>query len=627
MDTRKTERVGVTTLDTWFEEPDCDPEIIRPAKPKRRKRKRRKAHACPTPVSAPEPAPVQELVDTRECVEQVERAERAERALSQYWRLLDALLSIAPDMFSLKNRFGVYQAASASFCSFVGRAEKDIRGRTDTEIVPAACAALFARHDEEVMRTRTARVWEESLRLRDRTLLLRVSKSPVSGESGECAGILCCIRDVSALHRLTQQNRSLTRAVTDPFWVMDRAGVIVDANQSFLRIIGVPAQQVLGRKIQELGAVEFSRSESALLHLVARDGAAHCSMRLKVGEQSRQFDIEATEVSRKSGRIICFAGEVKLPPARVPDKPAAGQPRSLVRARLVDLNDLVRRALAPQDRQIPSSVQVSCDLEPNLWRVLADPLLVLQVFSNLVANAVEAMDGRGKLRVCTRNIQLVEELALMYPQLKPGRYSYASIEDSGRGITPSLVAKIFDPFITTKQNGRGMGLANARRNVQMHHGHITVRSQPGQGTSFSVFLPAYEGKAPENGSAALPVGTETLLVVEGENAMLAHVTAMLQKLAYRVLGAISLHQAFDLLQRPHAEIGAMLLDSAVPDLDPAALMARLKRLHPDVKIIVTGRGEPGSLELDLLDAGATAYIRKPYRVELLAPKLREVLDR
>lgn len=560
-----------------------------------------------------------------------DRSRRAERALLQYWRLLDAIFETVPDMFALKDRRGVYQAAGPSFCRFAGLDENAIRGHSDHALFPAAMADALRRFDLEVMRGMRPKTWEERIDSGNACRVVRISKTPVPGERGTCAGILCALRDVTETHQLAEQNSVLIHVVSDPFWVLDLQGNILDVSHGYCAMTGYPREKLIGQNAGGHPVLAASDGLATIRQRLSRARVAVIPVHHRTHD-GRMLELIAhsTRLNVNGGRILQFFQVTAAPARSIAPKPPEDKSKergNRPKARVISLNDIVRTALDQQNRRITPGLRIGYDLHSDLWDILADPFQILQVFTNLLTNAIEAIENRGSIRISTRNVEVVEELAMLYPHLKPGRYAMVSVEDSGKGIGPELLGKIFDPFITTKEHGSGMGLAMAQRNVRNHGGHITVRSQAGKGSTFCVFLPATELRHENNAkSGILPIGSETVLLTDEEPHVLSTGRRMLERLGYRVVTANNMREALVQMHEYPESLDLAVFDTAMPELDDPNFIKRVRRLRPDIRIVLSGNQELDEMTQDLLDAGAVTYVRKPFRVEVFAPRIRQALD-
>jgi CheY-like chemotaxis protein len=264
----------------------------------------------------------------------------------------------------------------------------------------------------------------------------------------------------------------------------------------------------------------------------------------------------------------------------------------------------------------------------DLYAVHADAGQLEQVITNMVLNAHDAMPNGGKLTLETENVTFDGETADPYAEIKPGNYAVLSITDTGRGMSPEVKARVFEPFFSTKDvgQGTGLGLATCYGIVKQSGGDISVISEPGRGTTFKIYLP----QAPSETQAApaadrpagLPGGTETILLVEDDAALLELAATFLGRLGYRVFTAHDGVDALGLLEkRGQSPVHLLCTDVLMPRLDGNQLSKLIAVSHPETRILFTS----GNVERAIVAPGA-AHLQKPFTLSTLAQKVREVLD-
>ncbi len=300
--------------------------------------------------------------------------------------------------------------------------------------------------------------------------------------------------------------------------------------------------------------------------------------------------------------------------------------------RSVDLNAEVTQTLELLARVVPRSIEIRAALAPDLWRVRGDPVLLAQVLVNLGTNARDAMPDGGELLVETGNASLSAGDPCLDPGAPPGPYVCLRVADTGIGMTPATVARIFEPFFTTKGvgEGTGLGLATAYGTVRDHGGWIRCQSALGRGTTFEVYLPAgAEVNAQAPPPAPLPRaegGTETLLVVDDEEAVLDLAREGLEDLGYRVLVARDGEQAVAEFREHQGEIALVVLDLGLPRLGGDRCLEELRRLSPRVPVLVASGYSPTEQFDRMTRAGAQGFLAKPYRFDALARTVRALLE-
>ncbi len=298
-------------------------------------------------------------------------------------------------------------------------------------------------------------------------------------------------------------------------------------------------------------------------------------------------------------------------------------------AQSININEIVRQTLHLQKYALPPRVQLEADLDPTAPAIEADPVQIGQVITNLCINAAESIPAVGRLTVRTRQIDLSEEAAAARPGTQPGPAVLIEVADSGTGIDPTVVARIFEPFFSTKFQGRGLGLAAAYGIVKNHRGHIGVESEVGRGTTFSIVFPAVSS-IPDRPAAAVepfPTGDETLLLVDDDDAVLEVTKAILERLGYHVLIARHGIEAVEVARTHEGRIDLVILDLGMPFAGGAEAYPFLRAARPDVRIMISSGYEMNDVVQDLLAAGADAFLQKPYRVSALARGIRQVLER
>ncbi|MBI4861835.1 MAG: response regulator, partial [Candidatus Riflebacteria bacterium] len=294
--------------------------------------------------------------------------------------------------------------------------------------------------------------------------------------------------------------------------------------------------------------------------------------------------------------------------------------------RLISINDTVQEAVRLQARHCPSKIQVECDLDRDAHKVNADPSQLSQVVMHLLLNAVEAISGAGKIAVSTRNITISKEDSVRL-RFQPGAYVCLTVRDTGCGMPPEVLSKVFEPFFSTKGQGRGLGLAAAFGIVAGHDGRITVQSTAGQGTTFRVYLAAaFARPVPVVSPERRPAGGETILLIDDDEGVLEVVNQGLRRFGYVVLVAPSGQKAVELAKSWTGRIDLAILDMEMPGLGGLAAFPLLTQARPAMKILICSGNAFDESAQALLDGGAGGFLQKPLRLEALVTELRRVLD-
>ena len=332
--------------------------------------------------------------------------------------------------------------------------------------------------------------------------------------------------------------------------------------------------------------------------------------------------------SRASVEQILQAGEHA---AEMTQKLLAFSRKQLIQPKALDLNLVVADAEKMFRRLIGEDIELLTQLSPSLGKVMADPGHLHQVLMNLVVNARDSMPHGGKLIIETKNVEVDGNSAGQRPGLAVGSYVCLGVSDTGIGMSKEVKQHLFEPFFTTKDPGlgTGLGLATIYGIVQQSGGWIGVTSELGQGAAFHIYLPRIRPDLAEEPGASPPVaalrGSETVMVVEDQDAVRLLVCTILESYGYRVLQASTGPDAIALAERYRDTIHLLLSDVVLPLMNGRVLAERLRASRPGIKVLhVSGYSEEMIGQRGLLDSDL-AYLQKPFTPEALAAKVRETL--
>src|SRR5881409_1046993 len=305
--------------------------------------------------------------------------------------------------------------------------------------------------------------------------------------------------------------------------------------------------------------------------------------------------------------------------------------RQMLQPEVLDLNGVVAEMDRMLRRLIGEHIALVTVLAPELGRVRADPNQLEQVIVNLAVNARDAMPDGGKLTIETANIELDATFAQTHLGSVAGSYAMLAVTDTGAGMDASVRAHLFEPFFTTKEVGKGtgLGLATVYGIVKQSDGYISVYSEVGRGTSFKIYLPRIDTPAPIQASPPKDRpdrGTETILVVEDEPAVLSLSRRALEAQGYVVLAASDASDAMRVVERHGGTIHLLLTDVVMPGLSGRELADRLAAQRPGIRVLYMS-GYPGDavVQHGTLPSGS-AFLQKPFSPYGLARKVRDVLD-
>ncbi len=248
----------------------------------------------------------------------------------------------------------------------------------------------------------------------------------------------------------------------------------------------------------------------------------------------------------------------------------------------------------------------------------------------LFVNAWQAMPGGGDLTIVTGNAEIGEDHSLPY-QVSPGRYVRVVVSDTGMGMDEQTQQRVFDPFFTTKAMGRGtgLGLATVYGIVKGHGGFIQVESAPGQGATFTFFLPAtsrqWQTDREIPAARGIAGSKKTILVVDDEPANMEVTKEILEILSYNVKTACNGGEAIAIYREHREEIELIILDMIMPGMGGGETFDRLKQINPDVRVLLSSGYSLEGQAKDILNRGCLGFIQKPYKIEELAKKIQDIL--
>ena len=299
-----------------------------------------------------------------------------------------------------------------------------------------------------------------------------------------------------------------------------------------------------------------------------------------------------------------------------------------VKPEVLTFQPLIEESLRLLRATIPSSIDIHQDLEQTPICIFGNPTEIQEIIMNLCTNAYHAMkETGGILNVCFKRAESAPE-----PGRPPGEYCCLSISDTGTGIPADVVDKIFDPYFTTKDQGKGsgLGLSIVHGIVQAYNGYIKIRSNAGSGTVFDVYLPITDRETPKKAvgdKKVLPTGQERILLVDDETAIVKMVTKFLEKFGYEVTGLSSSVEAAQVFVANPSGFDLLITDMTMPEMTGAELAEKVLEIRPDLPIIIcSGYSENVNRET-IGKLGIKDYLDKPILIDELSVKIRAALDR
>ncbi len=296
---------------------------------------------------------------------------------------------------------------------------------------------------------------------------------------------------------------------------------------------------------------------------------------------------------------------------------------------ILDINDQIKEMIRVIEKIFEKNITVNYDFEENINKIEADVNQIDQVLSNLIINAKDAMPKGGNLVFKTENTFVDEKSEKKFPSLKSGHYAKISISDSGIGIPKNIKNDIFEPFFTTKGEGKGtgLGLATVFGIVKNHNGHISVYSEPDEGTTFTLYFPVSEKEITKSEKNAEVVkGNATILIIDDEDHVRELSKSLLENMGYRIFTAENGLEGLKLYKEKKEEINLVLLDLIMPEMPGEETFSKLLSLDPDVKIVLFSGFSKEEKAEKMLNGGALGFIQKPFNAAELSQAINRVIN-
>jgi PAS domain S-box-containing protein len=517
---------------------------------------------------------------------QQELAER--KALEEMWRRYEFIVNTSREFMSLINNNYIYEAVNESYCKAHNTTQEGIIGRTAADIwgeepfnraIKARLDKCFAGnevHDQD---------WYEfaavGLRYFD------VTYYPYYGSEGTVTHAVVVSRDITE-RKQAEEEKERMQAQLLQSQKMEAIGILAggvahDFNNLLTTIIGYSA-------------------------LLLRSLDDHDPLRQDVEAIIKS----AQRAAALTRQLLAFSRKQPLQP------------------QVLDLNDLVTNMRKMLERLIGEDIGLVTDLAPALGRTKADPGQIEQVIMNLAVNAREAMPDGGTLTIVTANVTLDEDYCKVIPEARPGSFVCLSVEDTGVGMDEEIMQHIFEPFFSTKEHSTGLGLAVVYGIVKQHEGWIDVSSEPGHGSTFRVYLPAFHRELAEEAGEAVSLeelqgSGERILLVEDDAGVRELSTRALAESGYVVFAAASAEEALDIFEREEGQFHLVFSDVVLTDQSGLQLVDHLRARKPDLPVLLNSGYTDRKAHWTTISERGWRFLQKPYDLADLLRAVREAI--
>jgi len=501
-----------------------------------------------------------------------------------------ALSENAPDIIYTLNSEGIYTYVNPAWERILGHPKEDVIGKKLTDFTKQEDVERFIYAFNEI-RDKGKRVYGQYgaiLHKDGSERMFIMSGAPNTDSGGNVIGVVGTFKDVTDLKKSEAEKKKLEeqyRQAQKMEAIGQLAGGVAHDFNNMLNIV-------------------LGYSQLAMMNIKPSD-PNHANLQEIVNAVWRSADLVR--------QLLAFARKQTIVP------------------KALDLTNTVSGMLNMLRKLIGEEIELLWMPVANLWPVRMDPAQVDQIVVNLTVNARDSISGFGKITIETGKAEFDEAYCTQYTGFIPGQYVLLSVSDNGCGMDKETLEKIFEPFFTTKEIGKGtgMGLATVYGIVKQNNGFINVSSEPGWGTTFRIYLPHYKGEGvavigePHTKAEHLN-GTETVLLVEDNEALLRMGKMMLEELGYNVLAAGSPEQAFQMAEQYSGDIHLVLSDVVMPGMSGRDLRQWLNAIRPGMKyLFMSGYAANVIARYGVLEPGIN-FIQKPFSMKDLATKVREV---
>ena len=500
-----------------------------------------------------------------------------------------SLFETMPIPVFYKDTAGRYLGFNRAFEDFYGKAKEHLIGKSVFDLYPSDLAQIYFDQDAELFKKQKLQMYES--KITDSHGILHdviFHKASLVDSQGEIIGLIGAIIDITERNRTEEEKKSLQKQLIQA-QKMEAIGTLAGGiAHDFNNILGV----IIG--FAEIAGDCIPPDSIAVEYLNKVQIAGHRA---------------ATLVKQ----ILAFSRQVNI--ERIPLQPS----------------HTVKEVLKLLRPSLPSTITIKQEIDSSSSAILADPTQLHQILMNLCTNAFHAMEQTGgTLEIILKDCELSSDALKNEREVQPGTFVLLSVGDTGSGIGSAIRGKIFDPYFTTKEIGKGtgMGLSIVHGIVSSYGGFLTCESESGKGTIFRVFIPALE-KTIESEAKPVevaPSGTERILIIDDEMMLVELGKTMLERLGYEVTAMTSSMEALAIFQNRPDLFDAVITDQTMPGMTGMDLARQMLQLRPDLPIILcTGYSSLVNQEQAKIE-GIKGFVDKPMTQHVIATLLRKVLD-
>lgn len=518
----------------------------------------------------------------QQAIAKLHQSEELLRASEQKYR---SLVESIPDIIFALDLQGAITYIGPRWEKILGHQESEVLGHYLTHFAPVEEHGLLIQVFKQVVRSRKSVEnipWTYSEK-DGQILFLSGSASPILDDQGQVVGVMGIARDITEQKKIEEQ---LLQAQKMESIGNLAGGIAHDFNNLLGGILGYAS--FVKKKITP---------EDPLYHSI------------------KSIERSAEQAAGLTRQLLGFArrGKYQVQP--------------------INCNALIQDLVLMLERTIDKRIVLEMELDPHLRLIEGDESQLQQSLINICLNARDAMPSGGVLRIVTSNQTLSRDFLSKQRGLKEGDFVRITLTDTGTGMTQEVQSRVFEPFFTTKEPGRGtgLGLSMVYGIIQNHGGLVDFKSEPGQGTTFELFLPAIPGVVIEEVLPFSPKkvpakGSETILIIDDEPIIRQLGADILEDVGYKVLLASCGEEALQRCQEYKKKLALVILDVIMPGLGGKETFFRLRNRYPEIRVLLSSGYSTDGEVGEIVREGVGGFIQKPYKEEELIEKVREILD-